>query len=77
MRAMAVNEYGAVPALMEVPEPQPEPGQVLIKVEAAGINPMDRMIADGALEPLGPARIPLVLGVDLAGSPADRRLERA
>jgi NADPH2:quinone reductase len=67
MRAIAVNEYGAVPALMEVPDPQPGPGQVLIKVEAAGINPMDRMIADGALQPIGPARFPLVLGVDLVG----------
>jgi NADPH2:quinone reductase len=67
MRAIAVNEYGAVPALMEVPDPQPGPGQVLIKVGAAGINPMDRMIADGALQPIGPARFPLVLGVDLAG----------
>jgi NADPH:quinone reductase-like Zn-dependent oxidoreductase len=65
MRAIAVNEYGAVPALMEVPDPQPGPGQVLIKVGAAGINPMDRMIADG--EAIGPARFPLVLGVDLAG----------
>ena len=67
MRAIAVNEYGAAPALMEVPDPQPGPGQVLIKVGAAGINPMDRMIADGALQPIGPARFPLVLGVDLAG----------
>jgi NADPH2:quinone reductase len=67
MRAIAVNEYGAMPALMEVPDPQPGPGQVLIKVEAAGINPFDRMIADGALQPIGPARFPLVLGVDLAG----------
>jgi NADPH:quinone reductase len=62
-----VSEYGAVPALMEVPDPQPGPGQVLLKVEAAGINPFDRMIADGALQAIGPARFPLVLGVDLAG----------
>jgi NADPH:quinone reductase len=67
MRAIAVNEYGAMPALVEVPDPQAGPGQVLIKVEAAGINPMDRMIADGALQPIGPAQFPLVLGVDLAG----------
>jgi NADPH:quinone reductase-like Zn-dependent oxidoreductase len=68
MRAIAVNEYGAVPARMEVPDPQPGPGQVLIKVEAAGINPFDRMIADGALQAIGPAQFPLVLGVDLAGT---------
>jgi NADPH2:quinone reductase len=67
MRAIAVNAYGAVPALVEVPDPQPGPGQLLIKVEAAGINPFDRMIADGALQAIGPARFPLVLGVDLAG----------
>src|SRR4029077_17963258 len=67
MRAIAVNEYGAVPALMEVPDPRPGPGQVLIKVEAAGINPFDRMIADGALQAIAGARFPLVLGVDLAG----------
>ncbi len=67
MRAVAVSEYGAMPALIEAPDPQPGPGQVLIKVEAAGINPFDRMIADGALQAIGPARFPLVLGVDLAG----------
>ena len=33
MRANAVNGYRAVPALMEVPDPQPGPEQVLIKVE--------------------------------------------
>ena len=36
MHAIAVNEYGAVPALMEVPDPQPGPGQVLIKVGQRG-----------------------------------------
>jgi NADPH2:quinone reductase len=68
MRVIAVSEYGAVPALMELPDPQPGPGQVLIKVEGAGINPLDRMIANGALQPIGPARFPLVLGVDMAGT---------
>jgi NADPH:quinone reductase-like Zn-dependent oxidoreductase len=68
MRVIAVNEYGAAPAVMEVPDPQPGPGQVLIKVEGAAINPLDRMIADGALQPIGPAQFPLVLGVDVAGT---------
>src|SRR4029077_14459835 len=67
MRAIAVNDYGAVPALMDVPDPQPGPGQVLIKVNAAGINPFDRMIAACAFQAIGRARFPLVLGVDLAG----------
>ena len=67
MRAITVNEYGAAPALTDVPDPQPGPGQVLIKIEAAGINPMDRTIADGEWKARMPATFPLVLGADLAG----------
>src|SRR5947199_6414261 len=47
MHAIAVNEYGANPALVELPKPQPGPRQVLIKVRAAGMNPGDRQISDG------------------------------
>jgi NADPH:quinone reductase-like Zn-dependent oxidoreductase len=67
MRAITVNEYGAAPALTEVPDPQPGPGHVLITVEAAGMNPVDRTIADGGLKDMMPATFPLILGVDLAG----------
>jgi NADPH2:quinone reductase len=67
MRAISVNEYGAAPALTDVPDPRPQQGQVLIKVEAAGINPMDRTIADGAWKEMMPASFPLILGADLAG----------
>lgn len=67
MRAITVNEYGAAPALTEVPGPQPGPGQVLITVEAAGMNPVDRTIADGGLKDMMPATFPLILGADLAG----------
>jgi threonine dehydrogenase-like Zn-dependent dehydrogenase len=48
MHAITVNEYGAAPALTDVPDPQAGPGQVLIKIEAAGMNPMDQTIANGA-----------------------------
>lgn len=67
MRAVTVDEYGAAPALTELPDPRPGPGQVLIKVEAAGINPMDRTIANGGFKDTMPARFPLILGADLAG----------
>lgn len=67
MRAITVDEYGAAPTLSEVPDPQAAPGQVLIKVEVAGINPMDRSIAAGAMRATAPSQFPLVLGSDLVG----------
>ena len=67
MHAIAVNEYGAEPALVELPRPRPGPGQILIKVHAAGTNPMDRNIANGAWRARTPSTFPLVLGADLAG----------
>ncbi len=67
MRAITVDEYGAAPALTEVPDPHPGPGQVLIKIEAAGMNPMDRSMAAGAWKEQMPGTFPFVLGADLAG----------
>jgi NADPH2:quinone reductase len=66
MRAITVNEYGAAPELTEVPDPQPGRRQVLIRVEAAGMNPMDRSMAGGVNDhgksPLSIVEIPQPLG---------------
>jgi NADPH:quinone reductase len=67
MRAITVSEYGASPSVTELPMPQPGPGQVLIAVQAAGMNPMDMQIADGGWKDRMPATFPMVLGADLAG----------
>jgi NADPH:quinone reductase len=66
MRAVVVTAYGATPAVAEVPTPQPGAGQVLIKLSAAGMNPMDRTLASGDWRPM-PATFPMVLGADGAG----------
>jgi len=66
MRAVTVSDYGGAPVVAEVPTPQPGPGQVLIKMRAAGMNPMDRKLAAGDWRPL-PARFPMVLGADGEG----------
>jgi NADPH:quinone reductase len=66
LRAITVTEYGATPAVEEMPRPAPGPGQVLIKLGAAGMNPMDRMLASGDWKPM-PATFPMVLGADGAG----------
>ena len=67
MRAITVNEYGAAPALTEMPDPRPGSGQLLIRTDAAGMNPMDRTIANGGWKAAMPASFPLILGADLAG----------
>jgi NADPH2:quinone reductase len=66
MRAATVTEYGATPGVAEIPTPEPGQGQVLIRLRAAGMNPMDLWLASGAWKPM-PATFPMVLGADGAG----------
>ncbi|HWC39108.1 MAG TPA: NADP-dependent oxidoreductase [Acidimicrobiales bacterium] len=66
MRAVTVSDYGAPPLVTELPTPAAGPGQVLVKLAAAGMNPMDDKLASGAWRP-APATFPMVLGVDGAG----------
>lgn len=66
MRALFVNEPNGSFELRTLTIPQLSPGEVLVKVHAAGINPLDTKIRAGAAEH---ARQPLpaVLGLDMAG----------
>src|SRR5246127_2268053 len=66
MRAVTVTQYGATPAVAEMPTRDPGPGQVLIRLHAVGMNPMDRTLASGTWKPM-PATFPMVLGADCAG----------
>jgi NADPH:quinone reductase len=68
MRAVIVSEYGGSPHVEDVPPPEVQAGQVLIKVLAAGMNPMDRVIAAGGWESIMPATFPMILGADAAGT---------
>src|SRR5579862_7149500 len=68
MKAVIVTEYGAKAEAVDLPTPEAGAGQVLIKVLAAGMNPMDRQIAAGGWQSLMPGTFPMVLGFDLAGT---------
>ena len=68
MEAVVVTEYGGKAETVEVPAPETQAGQVLIKVLAAAMNPMDRAIAAGGWQSLMPATFPMILGADLAGT---------
>ena len=67
MRAIAEEEFGGPIALMDLPAPEIGAGEVLIRVRAAGVNPFDWKVADGALEGEREHRFPLILGFDAAG----------
>jgi NADPH:quinone reductase-like Zn-dependent oxidoreductase len=65
MRAVIINEVGGTPVIADVQKPQAGPHQVLIKLQAAGVNPMDAQIA-GLAQP-SDVTFPMVLGADGAG----------
>jgi NADPH:quinone reductase-like Zn-dependent oxidoreductase len=67
MKALAIRRYKAPMELMDLPRPEPGPGELLVRVRAAGVNPIDHKIRDGAVKVLLPFSFPLILGTDLAG----------
>jgi len=69
MKAVRFDEYGGVDVLKVVdgPVPEPAPGQVLVRVKAAAINPGEAKIRDGLLHERWPAAFPEGEGSDLAG----------
>src|SRR3954454_15285489 len=68
MKAFVVEHYGKDGLrAAEVPEPEVGDGDVLVKVCAAGINPLDKMVRNGELKRLLKYQTPFVLGHDVAG----------
>jgi NADPH:quinone reductase-like Zn-dependent oxidoreductase len=68
-KAVRYDQYGDVDVLkvVEVPQPEPGPGQVLVQVKAASINPGEAKIRDGLLAQRWPSTFPSGQGSDLAG----------
>lgn len=69
MRAAYIDRYGPeqILKLGDLPDPQLGREDVLIKVHAASVNPVDFKVRDGKLRFLRPNRFPLILGHDCAG----------
>src|SRR5205809_1845742 len=69
MKAVRIERYGneEVVELAEVERPKPGENQVLVKVRAAAVNPVDWKIRDGLGELFG-LKLPLILGCEIAGT---------
>ncbi|MBU2968274.1 NADP-dependent oxidoreductase [Pseudoalteromonas sp. C2R02] len=69
MKAAHIKQYGNIDTLIvgEVSKPSITASQVLIKVKAAGVNPVDFHIRNGMLKDSGTHELPLVLGWDASG----------
>ena len=69
MRAVRYHEYGdpSVLAVETVDRPEPRGEEVLVEVDAAGVNPVDTYFRTGAYTPTG---LPMIPGADLAGTVA-------
>lgn len=73
MKAVRLHAYGDPDVLVyeEAPRPIPKAHEVLIRVDAAGVNPADWKMRQGYLQDKFPFPLPLILGYDLAGAIAE------
>ncbi|MBI4305932.1 MAG: NADP-dependent oxidoreductase, partial [Chloroflexi bacterium] len=70
MRAVRYNAYGGpeVLAVEQAPRPSPKAGEVLIRVHAAGVNPVDWKFRKGFMKAAVPLQFPHTPGLDVAGT---------
>jgi NADPH:quinone reductase-like Zn-dependent oxidoreductase len=70
MKAVVMNEYGGPEVLKfaDYPDPSPGPGEVLVKVAAASINPIDLLQRSGATKSFFPVEFPGIIGWDVSGT---------
>jgi NADPH:quinone reductase len=69
MQALVLNIFNTAMTLSDVVVPQAGPGQVLVRIAASGVNPLDTKIAAGQA-PHAQPRLPAILGIDMAGTVA-------
>src|SRR5438093_6019858 len=69
MKAIVIHEYGGPEVLKyeDVPRPDPKDDQILVRVIAGGVNPVDGMIRSGMFAKYEKAVFPMIPGADIAG----------
>lgn len=68
-KAVAIHQFGGpdVLGLVDVPEPVPGPGQVTVRVRAAGVNGFDCRVRSGGMRGRYPVEFPQIIGNEFAG----------
>lgn len=76
MKAIQIKEYGdeSILEYTEVERPKPKDNEILVKIHAASVNPIDWKIREGRGKALG-MQLPLILGADFAGTVEEIGLE--
>jgi NADPH:quinone reductase-like Zn-dependent oxidoreductase len=69
IKAIRIHAYGGIENLHydEVLRPEPQAGQVLVRVHAAGVNPTDWKIREGYFQQMFDLPLPVIIGQDIAG----------
>jgi len=69
MKAVRIHEYGGIDVLKyeDAPRPTPGAGELLVRVYAAGVNPVDDKVRSGAFSAFTKFPMPLILGWDVSG----------
>src|SRR6266702_5494729 len=69
MNALVLKRYGGLDqvAFADIPKPKLEPDEILVRVHAVGLNPVDTVIPKGTFKPFLRFQLPATLGSDLAG----------
>jgi NADPH2:quinone reductase len=67
MRAFAIDGFGQVGSIRDLPEPVPGEGEVLVEVRAAGVSTTDLAVMAGMLKDYLEHKFPLVPGIDVSG----------
>lgn len=73
MKALVAREYTTLDGVIvtDLPKPVAGPGEMLLKVESAALNPLDRVLITGGKKDVFPIEHPLVVGMDAAGTVAE------
>src|ERR1700728_894819 len=70
MKAIVVHQYGGPEVLRfeDYPDPVPGPGEVLVRIAAASVNPIDIKRRAGLTQDFYPMKFPGLIGIDMSGT---------